>query len=139
MLNTYNITSQTVAVNGSVIFSNNLYQTGCSTVHNVGTDIIEVRCPGTYLLTFNGSGAATAAATDPITLQLFRDNSPVPGASASVLSTSTTDEVNLAFSTILQVRPSCPSISNVSSLTVKNIGVEAEFDNANLTIFKISC
>lgn len=139
MLSTYNITSQTVAVNGSLIFSNNQYQTGCSTLHTPGSTTIEVRGPGTYFLMFNGTAAATEAATDPITVQLFNGTTAIPGAVASEVSATTTDVVNLAFGTIIQIRPSCPSISNVGYLTIQNIGVEANFTNANLSLIKISC
>lgn len=139
MLNTYNITSQTVAVNGSLIFSNNQYQTGCSTLHTPGSTTIEIHGPGTYLLTFNGTAAATAAATEPITVQLFNGTTAIPGAVASELSATDTDIVNLAFGTIIQIRPSCPSISNIGYLTVQNIGIEANFTNANLSLIKISC
>ena len=139
MLSTYNITSQTVAVNGSLIFSNNQYQTGCSTLHTPGSTTIEIRDPGTYFLMFNGTAAATAAATEPITVQLFNGTTAIPGAVASELSATDTDIVNLAFGTIIQIRPSCPSISNVGYLNIQNIGVEANFTNANLSLIKISC
>ena len=139
MLSTYNISNQTVAVNGNLIFSDNQYQTGCSTLHTAGSTTIEVRCPGTYLLMFNGTAAATAAATEPISVQLYNGTTAIPGAAASELSASDTDIVNLAFGTIIQIRPSCPSISNVGYLTIQNIGIEAEFSNVNLSVIKISC
>lgn len=139
MLSTYNITSQTVDVNENIVFSNNQYQTGCSTIHTPGSTTIEVRCPGTYFLTFNSTASATAASTDPIILQLYNGTTAVPGAVASQVSTASTDIVNLAFGTILQIRPSCPSISNVAYLTIQNLGVEAELTTANLNIIKIAC
>ena len=88
---------------------------------------------------FNGTAAATAAATEPITVQLFNGTTAIPGAVASELSATDTDIVNLAFGTIIQIRPSCPSISNTGYLTIQNIGVEANFTNANLSLIKISC
>jgi hypothetical protein len=139
MLSTYNISPQTVAIDGELIFSNNLYQTGCSTVHVPGSTTIELRCPGTYLITFNGTAAATAAATDPIIVQLFNGTTAIPGAVASELSATATDFVNLAFSTIIQIRPSCPSISNTGYLTVQNTGIEASFTTANFNVVKVAC
>lgn len=139
MLSTYNITSQTVDVNENIVFSNNQYQTGCSTIHVPGSTTIEIRCPGTYLVIFNGVASATAESTDPITLQLYNGTTAIPGAVASQVSTAAADYVNLAFGTILQIRPSCLSISNIAYLTIQNLGVEAELTAANLNIVKIAC
>ena len=139
MLSMYNLSAQTVAVDENLIFSENRYQTGCSTVHTPGSTTVELRCPGTYLITFNGTAAATAAATEPITVQLFNGTTAIPGAVASELSATDTDIVNLAFSTIIQIRPSCPSISNTGYLTVQNTGIEASFTAANFNVVKIAC
>ena len=139
MLSMYNLSAQTVAVDENLIFSENRYQTGCSTVHTPGSTTVELRCPGTYLITFNGTAAATAAATEPITVQLFNGTTAIPGAVASELSATATDIVNLAFSTIIQIRPSCPSISNTGYLTVQNTGIEASFTAANFNVVKIAC
>ena len=139
MLSMYNLSARTVAVDENLIFSENRYQTGCSTVHTPGSTTVELRCPGTYLITFNGTAAATAAATEPITVQLFNGTTAIPGAVASELSATATDIVNLAFSTIIQIRPSCPSISNTGYLTVQNTGIEASFTAANFNVVKIAC
>ena len=140
MLNTYNISSQVLATNGEIVFAANKNQSGCSTVHSPGSTTISLRCPGTYLVLFNGTAASTAAAaTLPITVQLFNNGTAVNGASSSALSATSTSTISVGFSTIIQVRPSCCATDNSSELTVVNTGVPATFTNTNLVAIKVDC
>ena len=45
--------------------------------------------------------------------------------------------VNLAFSTIIKVPPSCCAIDNAVSLTLVNTGVAATYTNVNINITKL--
>ena len=61
----------------------------------------------------------------------------VEEAVASASSTADTDIVNVSFSTILQVRPSCKAIDNNAVLTVNYLGQVATGNLANLTVIKL--
>ena len=64
------------------------------------------------------------------------DNVVVPDALAVATSTSTTDYVNLAFTTLVRVKPSCCTVDNTTTLTFLNTNADILF-NANVVIAKI--
>lgn len=140
MLNTYNNQSQAILTNGAISFAANKNQSGCSTVHSPGSTTISLKCPGTYLILFNGTMASTAdTETLPVTISLFNNGTAVNGATASGLSATSTSVISLEFSTIIQVRPSCCATNNIAELTVVNTGVPATYSNVNLVAIKVDC
>ena len=62
----------------------------------------------------------------------------VPGATASVSSASATDVRSLAFSKLIQVKPSCCAVNNTTNLTFNNAGLATTFTNVNVVITKIA-
>lgn len=62
----------------------------------------------------------------------------VPGATASVSSASTTDVRSLAFSKLIQVKPSCCAVNNTTNLTFNNAGLATTFTNVNVVITKVA-
>lgn len=137
MIYSYSATPQTVAVNDNLDFNINEIKTGCTVTHAAGTPIFVFNKPGYYYVTFNGVASATAAATDPITAELYNGTVAIPGALSSALSAAIDTLVSLSISTIIQVRPNCPAIDNTVNLVVKNVGIAANYTNATITITKL--
>ena len=137
MVNAFSITNQTLQPNDLISFANNRIATSCSVSHPVGTASFAIKRPGLYLVTFHGTASATAAATDPITVQLLNKGVEVQGALASELSAAADTPVNLSFTTAIQVKPSCCAIDNEAILTFENAGIEALFTDVEVVITTI--
>ncbi|MBR5939359.1 hypothetical protein IKZ77_02285 [Candidatus Saccharibacteria bacterium] len=61
----------------------------------------------------------------------------IEGAVASELSATNTETINLSFSTIVRVRPSCCIVDNTGILTFKSTGADAVFTTPNVVVFYI--
>ena len=111
MLQTYtlNATGLAVAQDEALRFDNNNVMTGCTATHAPGTTTVALNKPGFYMVHFNAYGASSAA----------------------------TDLANLAFSTIVQVRPSCCYADNTVRLTFINEGVAALYNLFNVVVTKL--
>ncbi len=133
-LNAYNSANQTIVTNGLVSFPN-FNRTGCS-IDFTGETSITIGRPGLYQITFNGI-IESSGTSGSVIVQLFKNGMLVPGAVAEAQSTSATDIENIAFSTIVEIPPSCNCVNNDAILTVVNTGVEAVLNNANVTVVKL--
>ena len=134
MISSYNNTSQEVAINGLLTFTTDRILTGCTATRNGQT--FQLNKPGYYYVTFNADGAATTAVGD-IVVVLQNNGVAVPGAIATFTTTVADDAVNLAFSTIIRVPPSCCAVDNTAHLTLVNTGVAATYTNVNINITKL--
>lgn len=139
MLYTYNTTSQSVAVNGNVLFSTNGIITGSTATHSAGAAEISLNKPGFYMVTVNATVANPGDAAANITLELFANGTSVNGAEATLTSTGATDLGAMSFTTIIKVVPNCNCASgNVPSvLTVQNTGAASTVENAAVTVTKL--
>lgn len=137
MIYSYSITPRTLAADLDIIFAVNEVNTGCTVTHVAGTPTFTFNKPGYYYVTFNGIASATEAATDPIVVEMYDGATAIPGALSSALSAAADTPVALSMSTIIQVRPNCPAIDNTVNLTVRNVGIEANYTNAAITITKL--
>lgn len=137
MIYSYSIIPQTLVTNDDLEFTIDAVKTGCTVTHAEGATTFSFNKPGFYYVTFNGVASATAAATDPIVVEMYNGATAIAGALTSELSAAVDTPVALSMSTIVQVRPCCPAIDNRVQLTIKNTGIEAEFTNAALVITKL--
>ena len=135
-LNTINTESQTILANGFLTFATNEVRSGCGCeiVHTAGSNTIELRGAGIYLVTVNADIAPTGAGL--ITMQLIRNNLVVSGAEASVTGTAAGVE-NLSFTTLIKVLRSCPVIENQANLQVQ-LTAPATVSNVSMTIVKVA-
>lgn len=134
MINSYSITSQAVAADGTLNFDTTRILTGCTVKHADGTPTFTLTKPGYYFVTFDGVITGTTAGI--VTVELLNGADAVPAALAST--TVAADAVEtLNFATIVRVLPSCPSIDNTTKLTVANTGVATTFTSANINITKL--
>lgn len=138
MLDTYSVTPQTLSEGEIIQFTQNRHQTHCNISHSLGTGSIALLKPGYYLVNFTGVTSATATATDPITVQLNVNGAPLSGAYASALSAAADTPVNLSFSTVVKVFPSCRACNNDTALTLVNGEVEALYSKVELVITHLS-
>ena len=134
MISSYNVTAQEVAINGLLTFSTDRILTGCTATRNGQT--FQLNKPGYYYVTFNADGAATTAAGDVVVV-LQNNGVAVPGAIATQTVAAADDAVNLAFSTIIRVPPSCCAVDNTANLTLVNTGVASTYTNVNINITKL--
>ena len=134
MLSSYNNTTQDVAINGLLTFTTDRILTGCTATRNGQT--FQLNKPGYYYVTFNADGAATTAVGDLIVV-LQNNGVDIPGAIATFTTTVADDAVNLGFSTIVRVPPSCCAVDNTANLTLVNTGVAATYTNVNINITKL--
>lgn len=137
MLDIVSLAEQTLTSGSNINFDTNRVATSCTAQHIAGSPSIVLNRPGYYYVSFNTIAAATGAETEPITVQLYNEEDLIAGATASEVSLSTTDTVNLSFSTIVRVRPSCCFVDNTGILTFKSTGVDATFTTPNVVIFYI--
>ena len=134
MINTYNTTAQNVVANGTITFTTDRILTGCTVTRNGNT--FQLNKPGYYYVTFNAVAAATETVGD-LTVELYNNGVAVPGAIATVTTTTAGNNDNYAFTTIIRVLPSCPMVNNAANLTIVNTGVDATYTVANINITKL--
>lgn len=134
-LQAWNLSAQAAAVNDVLKF-NSSQKTGCAVEFANGTGSVTIQKPGLYQVAFNGIAVESGTAGD-VAVQLQKNGADVPGAIAQATSANATAVVNPAFETIIEVPQSCACVNNTAVLTVKNIGVAANFANANLSVVKL--
>lgn len=138
MIYSYTNSDQTIATNGKLAYATDAIKTGCTVRHTPGGTTFNLVKPGYYYVTVTAVGAASATATTPLVLQLFNGSNAVAGATASELSTGTSDIVDLTINTIIKVCPSCCAIDNSVAISVVNTGISAIYSNTTITITKIA-
>ena len=137
MLDIVSLAEQTLTSGSNITFDTNRVATSCTAQHTAGSPSIVLNRPGYYFVGFNATAVATGAETTPITVQLYNEDELIPGATASELSATATDTVNLSFSTIVRVRPSCCYVDNTGILTFRSTGVDATYTTPNVVVFYI--
>lgn len=101
MIYSYSITPQTLTTDEDLVFTIDEIKTGCTVTHAAGTTTFSFNKPGFYYVTFNGVASATAAATDPIVVEMFNGATAIAGALSSELSAAVDTPVALSMSTII--------------------------------------
>ena len=134
MISSYNTTTQAVLTDGLVNCATDRILTGCTATRDGQT--FQLNRPGYYYVTFNAVAAATTTVGD-ITVELYKNGVAVPGAEATYTATTAGDAYSFAFSTIINVPPSCCAVNNTAQLTIVNTGVDATYSNVNINITKL--
>lgn len=126
-----------VLANAPIPFNNVSVVKGCTVEQqNVNTFLFNKR--GTYKVEFDAV-AAQSTAPGNIVVQLFRSGVPQPQAITEAASTAQTDIEAMSFSTLVQVEHDNIPCCNVIpvSIQIKNLGVAAQFVQANIVITKL--
>ena len=137
MINSYTNTTQTVAANELLSFTEDRVKTGCTVVHTPGSTTFALKRPGFYFVTLNAD-VTTSETAGNVVLTLQNNGTAIPGAVATSYAAAAVNVGNVAFSAIIQVRPSCCAVSNTTNLTVANTGVGATISNVSLVITKLA-
>lgn len=102
-----------------------------------GNTEISIKSPGKYLIQFNGVGAANTAAS-PFSLQLYKDDIPIPDAVSTITSTVAGEQHTLSFNTIVTVPRSCCVVDGTTRLSVIATGaITGALSMANIIITKL--
>lgn len=134
MINSYSTTSRTIETDSAITFDVNRIITGCTVTHIEGTPSFKLNKSGYYFVNFN---CDISGAAGDVVVQLLSNGNAVPGAEGTSTLAAATDSVNLSFSSIIKVLPSCFAIDNLQTLTFNNAGLEATFTNVNVVITKL--
>ena len=137
MINSQTNTTQTVAANELLSFAEDRVKTGCTVVHTPGSTTFALKRPGFYFVTLNAD-VTTSETAGNVVLTLQNNGTAIPGAVATSYAAAAVNVSNVAFSAIIQVRPSCCAVSNTTNLTVANTGVGATISNVSLVITKLA-
>ena len=137
MINSYTNTTQTVAASELLSFAEDRVKTGCTVVHTPGSTTFTLKRPGFYFVTLNAD-VTTSETAGNVVLTLQNNGTAIPGAVATSYAAAAVNVSNVAFSAIIQVRPSCCAVSNTTNLTVANTGVGATISNVSLVITKLA-
>jgi hypothetical protein len=138
MIYSYSTSDQTVAVNATILFDDNGVVSGRCSTHSAGTGAFSLNGPGYYLVHFHGD--VSAAAAGDVVAQLYVNGELYEGAEATTTITTANTEIdNIGFQVLVKVMPNCCAVdTNVpTTLTFRNIGVEATYSNLGVTIVKI--
>lgn len=127
MIDAVNVPSQTVAVNGTVLFANTRIKTGCTVRHEQGSGRFAAVAPGVYEVSYSAN--VSAAAAGAATLVLMQDGEEVAGSRATV-TLAANAPMNVSKTVLVCVPCDC-----CSALTVRNVSATAvTLDNANFVI-----
>lgn len=137
MINSYTNTTQTVAANELLSFAEDRVKTGCTVVHTPGSTTFALKRPGFYFVTLNAD-VTTSETAGNVVLTLQNNGTAIPGAVATSYAAAAVNVGNVAFSAIIQVRPSCCVVSNTTNLTVANTGVGATISSVSLVITRLA-
>lgn len=121
-----NSTTQTVAVNNAINFGTIVRRYG-NCINASGT-IVDINSPGYYNIDTNFT--VTPSASGTLTITLYKDGTPIPGATAS--RTVASDLIySLNIPTIVRHKCCCES-----SITAVVTGVATEISNASILVTK---
>ena len=137
MINSYNASTQTLNANEAVAFTTDRIRTGCTAIRSAEGNSFTLTRPGYYYVAVNAD-ASTSDAAGNVVLELYQNGSAVLGAKATNYSAAAVNINNLAFSTIIQVRPTCCAVMNATNISVVNTGIASTVTNANIVITKIA-
>ena len=126
----YNSSPQALVENGIVEFAS--YETtGCG-ISAVGSTGVRLKKSGNYLITVS----ATIGGTGNVSLQLFRDGVAIPYALATANSTGVATPQAISFTKLIKVNESCRCVDNATTLTVRNVGVDATVTDIIVDVIK---
>lgn len=125
--------SQTVTQGLPVSFTKNL----SAGVQYTDTSVTLKR-PGLYQVVVDASAATSESSATNVTLQLARNGTQVGKVQSTATSASATSVVDLSFSAVVKVDPTCcPYNDNSATLTFVNANGSAIYSNLTVTIVRL--
>lgn len=136
-LNAASIAEQSVVANGFIEYPINNLLTGTAIKHTAGSTSVSL-IRGLYLVSVNADIVPAAAGN--VGLQLLattESTSAVINGAQSVVTGTADTAVNLAFSTLIRVRPSCCAVNNSTSVQVQATAT-ATVNNSSIVVVKLA-
>ena len=127
----YNSTPQEVVANGILSFAD--YEASGCGIKAIGSTGIRISRSGKYLVLVS----STIGGTGNVSLQLFQDGTAVPYAYAMANSTGTTNPQAIMFQKIITVNESCRCVNNATTLTLRNVGVDATVEDVIVDVIRL--
>lgn len=136
-LNAAAIAAQSVAANGFVSFPVNNLLTGVAIGHVAGSTSVSL-IRGLYLVSVNADVVPAAAGNVGLQLVSTTESSTATiNGAESVVTGAIDTAVNLAFTTLVRVRPSCCAVNNSTTLQVQATAA-ATINRAAITVVKLA-
>lgn len=137
MLQTYTSIPAGISLtaNTPINFATNKVLKGCTVKHTEGSSSIYLQKSGIYEVKFNGIFVSADAATS-VTVQMYNGTTAITEAKATVNSASNTDYVNLSFSSLVEVLPSCRVVNNVAVVSFVNVNADVML-LSNVIVLKV--
>lgn len=136
-LNAAAVAAQSVAANAFVSFPINNLLTGVAIKHPAGSSSVSL-IRGLYLVSVNADVVPAAAGN--VGLQLLsttESTSSVINGAESVVTGVADTAVNISFTTLVRVRPSCCAVNNTTSLQVQATAA-ATINRAAISVVKLA-
>lgn len=136
-LNAASIAEQSVVANGFIEYPINNLLTGTAIKHTAGSTSVNL-IRGLYLVSVNADIVPAAAGN--VGLQLLattESTSAVINGAQSVVTGTADTAVNLAFTTLIRVRPSCCAVNNSTSVQVQATAA-ATINNSSIVVVKLA-
>lgn len=137
-LNAAAVAAQSVAANAFVSFPINNLLTGVAIKHPAGSSSVSL-IRGLYLVSVNAD-VVPAAAAGNVGLQLLsttESTSAVINGAESIVTGVADTAVNISFTTLVRVRPSCCAVNNTTSLQVQATAA-ATINRAAISVVKLA-
>lgn len=137
MLYIANTKEQIIDTDQSISLGENRIQTGCVATHHPNSSTICLNRPGFYMVHFNADAYGQEGET--VSVQMYANDTPVPRATATLLSGTSSQASNFSFAAIVQVSPNCVSVHHNMPLkiTFKNLVSPAAYVNVGVTVTKL--
>lgn len=136
-LNAASIAEQTVTANGFIEYPINSLLTGTAITHPAGSTSVSL-IRGLYLVSV--SADVVPAAAGNVGLQLLattESTSAVVNGAQSVVTGAADTAVNISFTTLIRVRPSCCAVNNSTSIQVQATAA-ATINNSSISVVKLA-
>lgn len=135
-LNAAAVAAQSVAANAFVSFPINNLLTGVAIKHPAGSSSVSL-IRGLYLVSVNADVVPAAGNVGLQLLSTTESTSSVINGAESIVTGVADTAVNISFTTLIRVRPSCCTVNNTTSLQVQATAA-ATINRAAISVVKLA-
>lgn len=135
-LNAAAVAAQSVAANAFVSFPINNLLTGVAIKHPAGSSSVSL-IRGLYLVSVNADVVPAAGNVGLQLLSTTESTSSVINGAESIVTGVADTAVNISFTTLIRVRPSCCAVNNITSLQVQATAA-ATINRAAISVVKLA-
>ena len=127
---------QTLAQNTAIVFDTIKFK-DCRVLLNSAGNTITIATPGRYMLSFDGIGGSSTAAT-PFTIQMYINGEPKDCAITTNTVATANEAQPLSFNVLLSVNNCCYCVDNSQQIQFLQTNAAAgELSHANVTVIRL--